>query len=93
MHITNQKLSFDTIMVGNTQNIFMEHDLNILKIFGIKEKSVILIHTSVFLAITTNIPQRLNTAFVLQGHIYRTSPIILPLQACSFTTIFIFDNQ
>ncbi len=25
---------------------------------------------SVFLAIATNIPVRLNTAFVLQGHIY-----------------------
>ncbi len=47
MHITNQKLSFDTIMV-NTQNIFMEHDLNILMIFGIKGKSVILTHTVYF---------------------------------------------
>ncbi len=27
MHITNQKLSFDIFMVGNLQNIFMEHDL------------------------------------------------------------------
>ncbi len=36
MHITNQKLSFDIFMVGNLQNIFMEHDLNILMIFGIK---------------------------------------------------------
>ncbi len=35
MHITNQKLSFD---VGNLQNIFMEHDLNILMIFVIKKK-------------------------------------------------------
>ncbi len=38
MHITNQKLRFDIFMVGNLQNIFMEHDLNILMIFGIKEK-------------------------------------------------------
>ncbi len=38
MHITNQKISFDIFMVGNLQNIFMEHDLNILMIFGIKEK-------------------------------------------------------
>ncbi len=30
MHITKQK------KVGNVQNIFMEHDLNILMIFGIK---------------------------------------------------------
>ncbi len=35
MHITNQKLSFDTFMIGNFQNIFMEPDLNILMIFGI----------------------------------------------------------
>ncbi len=33
MHITNQQLSFDIFTV---QNIFMEHDLNILMIFGIK---------------------------------------------------------
>ncbi len=37
MHITNQKLSFDIFTVGNLQNIFMEHDLNILMIFGIKK--------------------------------------------------------
>ncbi len=42
MHITNQKWSFDTFTVGSLQNIFMEHDLNILMIFGIKEKSIIL---------------------------------------------------
>ncbi len=45
MHITNQKLSFDIFTVGNLQNIFMEHDLNILMIFGIKEKCIILTHT------------------------------------------------
>ncbi len=44
MHITNQKLRFDIFTVVNLQNIFMEHDflLNILMIFGIKEKSIIL---------------------------------------------------
>ncbi len=36
MHITNQKLSFDIFTVGNVLNIFMEHDLNIRMIFGIK---------------------------------------------------------
>ncbi len=36
MHITNQKLSFDIFTAGNLQNIFMEHDLNILMIFGRK---------------------------------------------------------
>ncbi len=45
MHITNQKWSFDIFMVGNLLNIFMEHDLNILMIFGIKEKWIILTHT------------------------------------------------
>ncbi len=45
MHITNQKLSFDVFMIGNVQNIFMEHDLNILMIFGITEKCIILTHT------------------------------------------------
>ncbi len=33
MHVNNHKLSFDIFTV---QNIFMEHDLNILMILGIK---------------------------------------------------------
>ncbi len=45
MHINNQKLSFEIFMVGNLLNIFMEHDLNILIIFVIKEKLIILTHT------------------------------------------------
>ncbi len=45
MHITDQKLSFDIFTVVNLLNIFMEHDLNILMIFGIKEKCIILSHT------------------------------------------------
>ncbi len=36
MHITNQKLRFDIFTVRNLLNIFMEHDLNIVMIFGIK---------------------------------------------------------
>ncbi len=36
MHITNQKWSFNIFTIGNLLNIFMEHDLNILMIFGIK---------------------------------------------------------
>ncbi len=70
MHITNQKWSFDIFTVRNLQNIFMEHDLNILMIFGIKEKCIILTPYNVLLAIATNIPVLLMTAFVLQGHIY-----------------------
>ncbi len=38
MHINNQKFSFDIFTVGNLQNIFKEHDLNILMIFVIKDK-------------------------------------------------------
>ncbi len=45
MHITNQKLCFDIFMIGNVLNIFMEHDFNILMIFGIKEKCINLTHT------------------------------------------------
>ncbi len=37
MHITNQILRFDIFKVRNSLNIFMEHNLNILVIFGIKE--------------------------------------------------------
>ncbi len=36
--------------------------------FGIKEKSIILTHAYVLLAIT-HIPVRLKTGFVIQGHI------------------------
>ncbi len=45
MHITNQKLRFDIFTV---QDIVMEHNLNILMIFGMKEKSIILTHTMYF---------------------------------------------
>ncbi len=47
----------------------MEHDLNIIKIFVIKGKSIILTH-NVFLAFATNIAVLLMTAFVLQVHKY-----------------------
>ncbi len=30
MHITNQNLIFDKFMVGNLQNIFIEHDLYLI---------------------------------------------------------------
>ncbi len=30
MHITNKKLSFDIYTVGHLQNIFMEHDINLI---------------------------------------------------------------
>ncbi len=43
MHINNQKLGFDIFTVWN---IFIEHDLNILMIFVIKEKCIILSYTN-----------------------------------------------
>ncbi len=49
MHITNQKLRFDIFTVGHLQNIFMEHDLNILMIFGNFDSY------NVLLSIATNI--------------------------------------
>ncbi len=65
MYITNQKLSVKIFTVGHLQNIFMEHDLlNILMIFGIKEK-LLFWTNSVFLAIATNIPFKLKTGFVV----------------------------
>ncbi len=63
MHITNQKLRFDTFTVGNLLNIFMEHG------FWHKRKIDNFDLYSVFLAVATNIPQRLETGFVVQGHI------------------------
>ncbi len=70
MHITKQKLSFDIFTVRNVQNLHGTwYLLNILMIFGIKEKSIILTYTIYVLAIATNIPQRLKTGFVVQGHI------------------------
>ncbi len=38
MHITNQKVCFDIFTVEYLQNIFMEHDRNILMIFWHKRK-------------------------------------------------------
>ncbi len=72
MHITNQKLSFDIFMVGNLQNIFMEHDLYLISNdFWHKRKTHNFDPYNVFLAIATNIPQWLHTGFVLQGHKYK----------------------
>ncbi len=64
-------------MVENLQNIFMEHDINILMIFVIKENSIILIHTMYCCLLLQmylmrpgwNIRVLLMTGFVVQGHI------------------------
>ncbi len=65
MHITNQKLRFDIFTVIHLLNIFMEHD--ILIEFWLKKIDNFDPY-NVFLAIATNIPQRLKT-FLVQGHI------------------------
>ncbi len=68
MHITNQKLSCDIFTVEHLQPSW--NILNILMIFGIKEKSIILTHTvSVLLSTATNITVRLVTGFVVQSHV------------------------
>ncbi len=67
MHITNQKLSFYIFTVWNLLNIFMECDLTILMIFGIKENDNLEAY-NVLLVIATNIAVLLMTASVLQGH-------------------------
>ncbi len=66
MHITNQKLSFDTFTVGNLQNIFIERYAND---FWHKRKIDHFDPYNVFLVIATNIPVLLMTDFVVQGHI------------------------
>ncbi len=69
MYITNKILSLDIFTVGHLQNIFMEHNLNILMIFGLN-KIDHFYPCSVYLDIATNIPERFMIGFVVQGHIY-----------------------
>ncbi len=63
MHITNQKWSFDIFMVGNVQNIFMDHDLYLISMdFWHKIKINHFDPYNVLLAIATNIPVLLMTS-------------------------------
>ncbi len=70
MHITNKKIRFDIFTVGNSLNIFMEHIylIPLPNYFWHKRKIYHFDPYNVFVAIATNIPQGLKTAFVLQGH-------------------------
>ncbi len=42
MHITNQKYSFEIFTIGNLQNIFMERDLYLRKIYNFDPYNVLL---------------------------------------------------
>ncbi len=69
MHITYQKLRFGIYGRKFTKYLHGTWSLlNILIILGIKEKNYNFDPYNVFLAIATNIPQRLKTSFVVQGH-------------------------
>lgn len=48
MYITNQNLGFDIFVVGNLQNVVMGHDVYLILIFDIKEKSIIVTKTMYF---------------------------------------------
>ncbi len=71
MHITDQKWRFYIFTVRNVQNIFIEHDLNILIMFCHKRKINNFDPYNVLLAISTNITVLLMTVFVIQGHIWK----------------------
>ncbi len=66
MHITNQKLSFYTFMVGHLRNVYDLLSYN----FWHKIKINNFDQYNVLLAIATHIPVLLKTGFVLQGHVY-----------------------
>ncbi len=73
MHITSQKISFDIFAVGNSQNIFIEHDLYLIPYdFWHKIKINNFDTYNVFLAISTNMHVLLMAGFVgSHTHIYR----------------------
>ncbi len=80
MHITNQKLSFDIFKVGNL-HIFMEHDLNILMIFGIKKINNFDPY-NVFLAIATNIPSDLRLVLCSRVTYHKSSDKKIKIFEC-----------
>ncbi len=99
MHINNQKLSFDIFTV---QNIFMEHDFNILMIFGITEQCIILTHTvycCLFLQICClwlspgiHIECEYFTLLLLQLH-FRSNKCSLMSRRLFFTNLNLFVSQ
>ncbi len=70
MHITNKQLSVYIFNGSTFTIIFMEHDLYLIMIFGITEKSVILTPTMYFgCCYKYNRVTGFMTGFVVQGHI------------------------
>ncbi len=90
MHITNQKLSFDIFMVEMYKISSWNMNLNILMIFVIKEKCIILTHT-MYCCLLLQIAVLLMTAFVLQGHIYKHHKLKSE-HICISTTISVYIN-
>ncbi len=82
MHINKQKISFDIL---NVQNIFMEHDLNILMIFWHKIKMYNFDPYNVLLAIATNKPVQLTNIHLVQYMCFVKVPIL-----CSFTWSYVW---
>ncbi len=73
MHITNQKLRFYIVMVGNLQNILIDHNLYLIFYNDVRHKrkiSIILTRTIYCKESATNIPVQLKkTVFLVRGHI------------------------
>ncbi len=70
MHITNQKSRFYIVMVGNLQNILIDHNLYLIFYNDVRHKIDNIDPYNVLLEIATNIPVQLKkTVFLVRGHI------------------------
>ncbi len=81
MHITNQKCSCNMFKVGNLHNFSLEHKLYLR--FLHKRKIDNFDPYNVFLAIATNIPQRLKTGIVVQSHTHTHTHTYIYIYICT----------